>query len=131
VYRYIYSKVGQAEEAEDLTSEDDVNPANNGEAVDWLVSAAQVRAATADLGERPLVVLTAGDPAAWPGLPPDLTVARQALQVELQGALAHLSTRGRHVVVERSGSFIQFDQPQAVVEAVRAVVEAVQRVLGS
>jgi pimeloyl-ACP methyl ester carboxylesterase len=34
---------------------------------------------------------------------------------------------GKHVVVEKSGHFIQAEQPQVVIEAIRQVVNQVQR----
>jgi pimeloyl-ACP methyl ester carboxylesterase len=43
---------------------------------------------------------------------------------ELQPELARLSTRGRRAIVEGSGHQIPIEQPRAVVEAVREVVDA-------
>ncbi len=86
---------------------------------------AQVRAA-GTLGNRPLVVLAAGlasrdlSPAAREG-------HRRIWLGERQPALAHLSTRGRLVVVDDSGHRIAFERPDAVLEAVRAVVDEARR----
>ena len=41
--------------------------------------------------------------------------------------LAQRSTRGKLIIVENSGHHIQHDRPDAVVDAVREVVEAVRR----
>jgi pimeloyl-ACP methyl ester carboxylesterase len=60
------------------------------------------------LGDMPLVVLTASDP----------SPARRAEQ----DAVAQLSSRGRHLIATRSGHWIQLDQPELVIEAVRLVV---------
>ena len=43
----------------------------------------------------------------------------------LQEELAVLSSNGRHVRVPDSGHYIQIDQPEAVVDAIRAVIDAV------
>jgi pimeloyl-ACP methyl ester carboxylesterase len=78
----------------------------------------------ATLGDLPLVVLTAGRAESW-GLPEGDAVAMRKLWVdELQPELARLSTRGRRVIVEGSGHQIPIEQPRAVVEAVREVVDA-------
>lgn len=44
-----------------------------------------------------------------------------------QDELAALSTRGRRIVVEDSGHFIQLDAPQVVIDAIREVFEQVPR----
>jgi pimeloyl-ACP methyl ester carboxylesterase len=101
------------------------------QAYDWLggegkaiaQSEAQVRAAGA-FPPIPLVVLSAGGD--WPQ--PNL---RQAW-LELQDELARLSPHGSHLIAEQSGHFIQLDQPELVVDAIRTVVERVrlERALG-
>ncbi len=45
----------------------------------------------------------------------------------LQAELAMLSTNSRHIVAERSGHFIQLDEPDVVVDAIHAVIEAVRK----
>jgi pimeloyl-ACP methyl ester carboxylesterase len=45
---------------------------------------------------------------------------------ELHAELAALSSNGKQVVVSEGGHYVQVDQPQAVVGAVREVVEAGQ-----
>jgi pimeloyl-ACP methyl ester carboxylesterase len=80
----------------------------------------QVRAA-GTLGDRPLVVLSAGV-VAGDLSPADAEAYRRLWLGELQPALARLSTRGRLVVVHDSGHRIPFERPDAVIEAVRAVV---------
>ena len=93
----------------------------------WDDSAAQARAA-GTFGDRPLIVLTAGREF----IPPDPQGAKDAKSFhetwvkELQPALAHLSTRGRQVVLENSGHGIQFEAPDAVVEAIREVIKEIQ-----
>jgi len=46
---------------------------------------------------------------------------------ENQDELAALSARGKRIVVEESGHFIQLDQPQVVIDAIREVFEQVAR----
>jgi pimeloyl-ACP methyl ester carboxylesterase len=46
---------------------------------------------------------------------------------ELQVELAALSSNGKQVIAEESGHYIQLDQPELVIDAIRDVVEAVGR----
>lgn len=89
-------------------------------------AARQARMTT--LGEMPLIVLTAVDQfAALEGRVPAAEVEQlQAIVRELQAELSALSSRGRQVPVEGSGHFIQVDQPQVVIDAIREVVQAVR-----
>lgn len=89
---------------------------------------AQLDATKVSFGDRPLVVLTHGkDEALLPGITP----AQQASSSEAwkagHAALAQTSTRGTHSVVANTGHFIQLDQPTAVIDAVRRVLEDVRR----
>jgi pimeloyl-ACP methyl ester carboxylesterase len=59
----------------------------------------------------PLVVISSGD--------------QPAEQLALHRRLADASTAGRHVVAAHSGHWIQFDEPDLVVEAVKGLVDAV------
>ena len=90
---------------------------------------AEVRAAQiTTLGDIPLVVLTAVDQ--FEGLerrlPAEVVERLRAVVQELQTELCALSSRGKQVPVEGSGHHIQVDRPQAVIEAIHEVVEAVQ-----
>ena len=83
--------------------------------------------AAGGLGDLPLIVLAAGLP------PPsdNLGDARQRRRrqeewIRIQGQLARLSTRGRQIVVGDSHHAIQFDRPDAVISAVREVVEQIR-----
>jgi len=88
-------------------------------------SAEQVRE-SGNLGDRPLIVLTAGDVG-----PPDPDMSKKdwaaaiAAHAERQRKLARLSTRGQQIVVEKSGHDIQLEQPQAVTNAIRSVFDSV------
>jgi pimeloyl-ACP methyl ester carboxylesterase len=73
----------------------------------------------------PLVVLTQG----LPYRPEDYQLPALApkyyqLHLELQKELVGRSPRGRQIMAEKSGHFIQQDQPELVVEAIRQVVAA-------
>jgi pimeloyl-ACP methyl ester carboxylesterase len=83
---------------------------------------AQVRAA-GNLGDRPLIVLTAGKP-----YDPEALLSKEDMDGQrsmwidvLQIEEARLSTRGRQIVVPDSGHMIPFERPDAVVLAVREV----------
>jgi pimeloyl-ACP methyl ester carboxylesterase len=81
-----------------------------------------------NLGDRPLIVLTAGKSFS----PPDPVAAQEAAAFhevwvnQLQADLARLSTRGKQVVVENSGHGIGFQAPDAVVNAVQGVVKQIR-----
>ena len=75
-----------------------------------------------DLGDIPLVVLTAGRRSASP-LPLDIAERLDQVRLETQQELLTLSSHSTHVIAEESGHGIQEDQPDLVIEAIRQVVE--------
>ena len=80
------------------------------------------------LGDRPLVVLTAGQPFV-PIDPRDKEEASEFHEVwmrQLQPQLAALSSRARQTIVRNSGHAINFEAPEEVVNAVRMVVQQVR-----
>ncbi|MGC1106632.1 MAG: alpha/beta hydrolase [Candidatus Acidiferrales bacterium] len=91
-------------------------------------SADEVRA-SGNLGDKPLIVLTAGkapDPAALPpGFP---TKAFDDFELiwrnDLQVREAHLSTRGRQIIVPDSDHMIPFERPDTIVSAIHEVFAA-------
>jgi pimeloyl-ACP methyl ester carboxylesterase len=83
----------------------------------WRLSSAEARAA-GSLGDRPLVVLAAGNIAAPPEFVEDWTSA--------QSELARLSTRGRKVAVGGGASDLLYDAPDALGETVRQVLAEVR-----
>jgi pimeloyl-ACP methyl ester carboxylesterase len=95
----------------------------NVERIDWEASDAQVRA-TGSLGDRPLVVLTAGRYDPPPDLPEDVAARLGQVNQELQHELAQLSTNSTHIIVDNSGHYIHDEQPNVVVAAIRRVVDA-------
>lgn len=77
------------------------------------------------LGDRPLRVLTA-DQGLSRAIPAERRAKLQEERLAVNADLARLSTRGRHDLVARSGHMIMQDQPQAVIDAVAAVVAEVR-----
>jgi pimeloyl-ACP methyl ester carboxylesterase len=69
------------------------------------------------LGEIPVTIVSSGDQS-------DDTLARHR-------ALTRLSSDSRHIVATNSGHWVQFDEPDLVVAAVRDIVERVRRMNGS
>ena len=83
------------------------------------------------LGRRPLVVLTAMAPYSAAELrgmkiTPEQGRQVQAVWRQMHEAAAGWSSRGRHEVLPNAGHNIQFDDPDAVVDAVISVVDAVR-----
>ena len=86
------------------------------------ISTDQVRAA-GNLGDRPLIVLTAGKADDSYASPVDATAARRLWVEEIQAEMAQLSSRGKQVVVPDSGHMIPMERPDAVVDAILDVWE--------
>lgn len=87
-------------------------------------------AAVDSFGGIPLRVLSHSVPP--PGFPPEMGVsdednaAYEETWQELQREIAGLSSRGEHLVVEGAGHMIHHEHPEAVVAAIRSVVEDVR-----
>jgi pimeloyl-ACP methyl ester carboxylesterase len=69
--------------------------------------------------------------AALPGVPPiPITILSAAnstpAQLAARNSIASRSVRGRHIVVADSGHWIHLDQPEAVLKAIREMVELVR-----
>jgi pimeloyl-ACP methyl ester carboxylesterase len=76
------------------------------------------------LGDRPLIVLTAGRYWAPPGFEKEAAEYHEVQVHQLQASLARLSTHGRQVVVDADHAMTQ--SPESVVTAIRQVVEEVR-----
>ncbi len=76
--------------------------------------------ATRPLGDLPLTVLEAGGQD--PGNRDDVQQGMAELWSSLQGELGALSTNSSHIVVPDSGHFIQIDQPDVVIDAIRSAI---------
>ena len=84
-------------------------------------SAEQARAA-GGLGDKPLVVLTAGekpDAVRYGVTQQDVEGYQRVWVDDLQLRLAHLSSRGKRVIVQHSGHNIPAENPKSIVNAVR------------
>jgi len=90
------------------------------------LSAAQVRSA-GDLGERPLIVLTATrQEDIPPEIPPKDAQADEDLWVhQLQPELAHLSTHGKQIVVDSSHE-MPTEHPEILISAIHEIWRAVR-----
>jgi pimeloyl-ACP methyl ester carboxylesterase len=76
------------------------------------------------LGDRPLVVLTAGRYWAPPGFEKEASEYHEIWVHQLQASLARLSTRGQQVVVDAGHDMAE--APEAMVTATRQVVDEVR-----
>ena len=84
-------------------------------------SAAQARRA-GDLGDLPLLVLSHRLNHHDPDIPADLEADTNRAFEEMQQELTQLSTRGRRIIADNSGHYIQRDRPDLVINAVHEVV---------
>ena len=90
------------------------------------VNAREADAARIKLGDKPLLVLTAGAPQKLPGLD-DAGQARFAWAwYDMHNEIAALSTRGRQRIVPGAAHYIQGDRPEAVIAAVSEVLTEVR-----
>ena len=88
--------------------------AQTAEGLERAADDAQLQAASS-LGDRPVLVLAAGQ-----------KVAHDPIWAEAQRRQAALSTNGRLIVAEGSGHAIHWEQPTLVIDAVRQVVDDVR-----
>jgi pimeloyl-ACP methyl ester carboxylesterase len=94
-------------------------------------SAQQVRSGAGTLGDRPLIVLTAGQPQDPKDLPKgvslqDMQDFQKLWITDLQVREKNLSTRGQQIVVPDSSHMIPFLRPDAVISAIHEVYAATQ-----
>jgi pimeloyl-ACP methyl ester carboxylesterase len=90
----------------------------------------ELDSASGNLGSMPLVVMTAGHTmSSFPGLTDAQRAQFAAAWTEGHDALARRSTQGRNVEVASSGHNIQYDQPEAVVDAIRWAVNTARAVV--
>jgi pimeloyl-ACP methyl ester carboxylesterase len=79
------------------------------------------------LGDLPLIVLSHGKAQHMPGLSAEVNREFEQTWQQLQDELTAQSSRGKRIVAEQSGHYIQFDQPELVIDAIREVVEVARR----
>jgi pimeloyl-ACP methyl ester carboxylesterase len=83
------------------------------------------RADPMSLGDKPLMVLTAGSvQTEGTGLSQEQADQLDELHSESQAALARRSENAKQIIAEHSGHYIQVEHPDLVVDAIRRVVEA-------
>jgi pimeloyl-ACP methyl ester carboxylesterase len=101
------------------------DPSANPEGLDLIESATEA-GASPGFGDRPLVVLTAGDRAAvTEGLPAAIAEDLDSIWLELQTALAGLSTKGRQEIVPDATHDMPFEKPEVIVGAIKEVMAEV------
>lgn len=83
----------------------------------------QIRA-SGNLGDRPLIVLTAGkvDEGVYDN-PADAAAAQKVWVNVLQTDLVRLSSRGKQIIIPDSGHMIPMERPEVVVSAIREIWE--------
>lgn len=90
------------------------------------IANARERADVPSFGAKPVIVLTAGVAEPDPNASEQDRASAAARWKAGHDALAARSTRGESIVVPGSGHFIQLEQPQAVIDAIRKTVLAVR-----
>jgi hypothetical protein len=81
-----------------------------------------------DLGSRPVLVLTHGQPMS--GMAPEAAAVFDATWLSMQKDMASWSSRGAQRTIADAGHYIPNDDPAAVIGAIREVVDAVRRPAG-
>jgi pimeloyl-ACP methyl ester carboxylesterase len=98
-----------------------------GESVDLQESEKQIKAAKWRTS-IPLIVLARGkasyNPEDYPPVLRRFAPKGEELRIEMQKDLAGRSIKGKFIFAEKSGHFIQQDEPELVIESIRQVVEA-------
>ena len=92
----------------------------------WEESFEQRLASPLSLGDKPLIVLTAGAFQVPPdaGIPQEQIDAFVEAHSEFQADLPRHSQNSKQIVAEDSGHYIQVEQPDLVIDAIRQVVDA-------
>jgi hypothetical protein len=86
---------------------------------------AEATDAAPSLGDKPLIVLSAGA-REFPGFTKGQAKRAQDQTDEFEAGLTGLSANSKLVVAKNSTHYIQFDRPELVVDAIRRVVDAAQ-----
>jgi pimeloyl-ACP methyl ester carboxylesterase len=86
-------------------------------------SVAEATDAAPSLGEKPLVVLSAGA-RQFPGLTNKQEKRTDEQMNDFEAGMTDLSRNSKLVVAKNSEHYIQFDRPELVVDSIRRVVEA-------
>lgn len=102
------------------------NPATTPEFIDFPVSFRAMREAALPK-DLPLVVMTAGSFQNASILPPERRAPMQEMWERLHAELLTLSARATHVSLPACEHFVQREMPEAIVEAVEAMTNALAR----
>ena len=97
------------------------DPFSNEEGFDRAASAAQVLAG-GQLGDLPLVVITAGIDEWEPGFPTEIAQALSRNWMQKQQELVRLSNHGKHIIATESTHVIQDCQPDLVIDVIARLV---------
>jgi pimeloyl-ACP methyl ester carboxylesterase len=89
------------------------------------LTAAREKRGERPFGDRPLVILTAGDQTA-PGLTPEEIAALHKVWITMHDEMAAQSSHGANRIVEGSSHYIHQIKPQVVIDATAEVVDAVR-----
>ena len=81
-------------------------------------------------GDMPLIVLAAGQSPKDPSLSDTQNQAWRTTWTQGHDGMAAPSSRGQNRIVQGSGHFIQFEKPEAVIDAVDEVVAGARRKAG-
>jgi len=76
------------------------------------------------LGKLPLIVLSHGLPDQTSGITDGEQEQFEQEWMKMQRELANLSSNGRQVIAEKSGHYIQLDQPELVIESILTIAES-------
>jgi hypothetical protein len=90
------------------------------------IDSAELDTVKPSFGDKPLAVLTRGVEEGAPGVPPAYVPKVEAAWRAGHDRIAALSSRGSNSIVAGARHYIQIDRPQAVIDAVRRVVDAVR-----
>ncbi len=84
----------------------------------------QLKIAGGNLGNKPLIVITAGKPLGEQavGLSKEIASQMTLAWIDLQKDLVSKSTKSKQVIVEGIGHMIPFEQPEIIVEAVGEIL---------
>jgi pimeloyl-ACP methyl ester carboxylesterase len=88
-------------------------------------SVAEATDAAPSLGDKPLIVLSAGA-RQYPGFTKGQAKRMDERANKFEAGLPDLSENSKLVVAKNSAHYIQFDRPELVVDAIRRVVDAAQ-----
>jgi pimeloyl-ACP methyl ester carboxylesterase len=126
VTRLPYTFGGQTDERTAIST----HAKNTYEALDETTSleesAKERRAATVSLGDKPLMVLSAGARDPLPGASQEQSDRFNEAWTKSQADLTQASQNSEQIIAEDSTHNIQADDPELVIDAVRQVVDAVQ-----